>query len=130
MLELHTNQIAFRSSHSLKMKISSLPVFQTNNVERDFLSSLNRVFSKFGENKGNLVLSKFETDYNLSRNEILDHPELFSRTLQNIFRFGSTYVEKAIISELVQEFTLTQGNYKRLSDVASEIRKSEFVGNS
>jgi hypothetical protein len=109
------------------MKISSLTLFQSNNVERDFLSSINRAFSKFGENKGNLVLSKFEIDYNLSRNEILDHPELFSRTLQNIFRFGSSYVEKAIISELVREFTLTQGNYKRLSDVACEIKKSESI---
>ncbi len=112
------------------MKISALSLFQSNNLERDFLSSINRAFSKFGENRGNLVLSKFETDYNLSRNEILDHPELFSKTLQNIFRFGSTYVEKAIISELVEEFTLTQGNYKRLSEVASEIKKSEFITKS
>jgi hypothetical protein len=109
------------------MKISSLSLFQPNNVERDFLNSINRAFSKFGENKGNLVLSKFETDFDLSRNDILDHPELFSRTLQNIFRFGSSYIEKAIISELVEEFTLPQKNYKRLSDVVSEIRKSEFI---
>jgi len=109
------------------MKISSLSLFQSNNVERDFLSSINRAFSKFGENKGSLVLSKFETDYDLSRNDILDHPELFSRTLQNIFRFGSSYVEKGVISELVEEFTLPQKNYKRLSDVVNEIKKSEFA---
>jgi len=108
------------------MKLISLSLFQTNNVERDFLASINRTFSRFGDNKVNVVLHKFEDDYHLSGNDILNHPELFSRTIQKIFRFGASYVEKAMISELVEEFSLPQGDYKELSDIVRAIKKSEI----
>jgi hypothetical protein len=108
------------------MKIISLSPFQTNSVERAFLNGINRGFSKLGDSKSNLVLSKFETDYNLSRNDIFDHPELFSKTLRNIFRFGSSYIEKAMISELIEQFSLEDRNYKQLADVVAEIRSLEY----
>jgi len=108
------------------MRIISLSLFQTNTVQRDFLNGINRAFSKFGDSKSNLVLSKFETDYNLSRNDIFDHPELFSKTLRNIFRFGSSYIERAMISELAEQFSLADRNYKHFADVVAEIKSSQY----
>ena len=109
------------------MKLNSLSLFQTNNVERDFLASINRAFSRFGDNKVNVVLHKFEDDYHLSGNDILDHPDFFSKTVQKIFRFGASYVEKAMISELIEEFSLPQGNYRELSDIVRAIKESEIA---
>jgi len=106
------------------MKIISISSFQSDNVQREFLRSVNRAFSKFGENKGHIVFKKFETDYNLSRDDIFDKPELFQKTIRNIFRFGSTYVEKGIISELRATFCLPERHYTGLPDAVSEIRKS------
>jgi hypothetical protein len=108
------------------MKLNSLSLFQTNNVERDFLASINRAFSRFGYNRVDVVLHKFEDDYHLSRKDIFDHPELFSRTVQKIFRFGASYVEKAMISELIEEFSLAEGDYRELSDIVRAIKKSEI----
>jgi len=109
------------------MKIISLPGFQTSAVERDFLNGIGRAFSKFGENGSQLVFSKFETDYGLTKSDIFYNPELFTKTLQNIFRFGSSYVEKGIISELKEEFSLPNRDYVHLQDVVGEIRKSDCM---
>jgi len=106
------------------MKIIPLTRFQSNNIERDFLKCVDRGFSKFGDSRVRLVYSKFETDYNLSKNDIFDHPELFSSTIRNIFRFGSPYVERDIISELRAEFSLPDRIYKGLPDAVSEIKNS------
>lgn len=104
------------------MKIISVPRFQTSNVEREFLKSISRAFSKVGENKAHLAFAKFERDYDLSKSEIFDRPELFSNTLRNIFRFGSSYIEKEMISELCDEFRLPKRDYKSLADVVHEIK--------
>jgi hypothetical protein len=105
------------------MKMVTLSIFQTNSVERNFLSGVNRAFSKFGDHKTHAVFSKFETDYNLSRSDIFDHPELFSKTIRSIFRFGSAYVERAMVSELKTQFSLPEKDYKVLADVVAEIKK-------
>jgi hypothetical protein len=106
------------------MKIISPSRIQSSSLERDFLKSVTRAFSKFGENRTFLVFQKFETDYNLSRDQIFENPELFSKTLRNIFRFGSTYIEKAIVAELRTDFALPEKEYHGLKDAVSEIRKS------
>jgi len=106
------------------MKIISLSKFQSGNAERTFLKCVDRGFSKFGESRVQLVFSRFEIDHNLTRNDIFDNPELFSNTIRNIFRFGSPYVEKAIISEIRTEFPLPERDYKGLADAVSEIRKT------
>jgi hypothetical protein len=124
--ELHTNQIAFHQTDVHKMKLNSLAIFQTDNVDRHFLNSINRAFSKFGENRAELVFSKFESEYNLSRTEIFQKPELFSKIVRNIFRFGSKYIERAIIAEIRYDFSLPMKDYKVLSDVVAEIRKSRI----
>ncbi len=106
------------------MKLISLTRFQTSAVERDFLKSINRALHNFDESRARLVFSKFEIDHNLSKDDIFDNPELFSKTLRNIFRFGSSYVEKAMIAELREDFSLPEREYKGLADTVAEIRES------
>jgi len=72
-----------------------------------------------------MVFQKFETDYNLPRDQIFENPELFSKTLRNIFRFGSAYIERAIVAELRADFALPEKDYHGLKDAVSEIRKSQ-----
>jgi len=98
--------------------------FQATGVDREFLLCIDRAFTKFDESRANSIFSKFETDYNLSRSDILSNPELFSKTLRSIFRFGFPYVERSIISELRDEFHLPERNYYGLTDAVREIRKS------
>jgi len=109
------------------MKITSLTRFQSSPMEREFLRCIDHGFSKFGESRVRLVYSRFETDYNLSRNDIFDHPELFSSTIRNIFRFGSPYIERDIISELRTKFSLPDRLYKGLPDAVSEIKSSRLL---
>jgi hypothetical protein len=111
------------------MKIVSLTIFQPSSVERDFLKCVNRGLSKFDENRINSVFSRFESDYDVSRDEIFDNPDLFSKTLRSIFRFGSPSVERAIISELLTEFSLPARQYKDLADAVSEIAKVQATRN-
>jgi len=105
------------------MKILSISQFQTSSVERDFAKAVERGFSRFDENRSRLVFQKFEMNYNLGRDDIFRNSELFSKTIKNIFRFGSSYVERDIITELKLSFPIPERTYVSLPDVVSEIRK-------
>lgn len=105
------------------MNIISITKFQSGNTERVFQKCIDRGFSKFGESRVRQVYSRFEIDHNLSRKDIFEHPELFSGTIRTLFRFGSPYVERAIISELRAEFPIPDRHYAGLADAVSEIRK-------
>jgi hypothetical protein len=107
------------------MKITSIVRFQANPIEREFWTCIRTAVSKFGDNKAELVFSRFESEYNLSRNEIFERPDLFVNTLRKYFRFSSSYVERAIISEACEKFSLPLRHYNGLSDVISEIKKSD-----
>jgi hypothetical protein len=48
---------------------------------------------------------------------------LFSKTIKNVFRFGSPYVERDIIVQLKQTFPIPERAYTDLSDIVREIRK-------
>jgi len=62
-------------------------------------------------------------DYNLTKDDVFRNPELFSRTIKNIFRFGSSYVERDIITQLKQSFSIPDRAYTDLPDAVAEIRK-------
>lgn len=106
------------------MKLIPLPGLQAEITEKNFLKCIDRGFARFGDSKSRLVFSRFEMDYNLSRQDIYGHPELFSASIRNIFRFGTPYVERAIISELRSTFSMPEREYRGFADAVSEIKKS------
>jgi hypothetical protein len=105
------------------LKILSLSQFQSSSVERDFVRSIEKGFSRFDGNSSRLVFQKFEMDYNLLKEDVLQNPELFSKTIKNVFRFGSPYVERDIIVQLKQTFPIPERAYTDLTDIVREIRK-------
>jgi hypothetical protein len=106
------------------MKLISISWMQSGSFEREFLRSIDRGLAKFGESRARLVYSKFEVDYNLGRTDIFGHPELFSATIRNVFRFACPYVERSIVSELKGTFSLADREYKGLADAVQEIKAS------
>jgi len=107
----------------MTLKVLLLSQFQTSSIEREFVKSIERGFSRFDKNSSHLVFQKFEMDYNLTKDAIFRNPELFSKTIKNIFRFSSSYVEKDIIAQLKQTFPIPDRSYVSLTDTVSEIRK-------
>jgi len=87
------------------------------------MKSIEKGFSRFDESRSRLVFQKFEMDYNLTKDDVFRNPELFSRTIKNIFRFGSSYVERDIITQLKQSFSIPDRAYTDLPDAVAEIRK-------
>ena len=61
----------------------------------------------------------------LTKEDIVRKPDLFMKTVQQVFRFGSTFVEKAVIKELRNEFQLPNRHYSGLTDVILEIKRSK-----
>src|SRR5579872_3801168 len=86
------------------MNIFSISQSQSSYQEKKLLRSVERGLQKFDSKLCPVVLSKFEVDYGLSKEDIIRSPDLFVQTLQQIFRFGSQYVEKEIVREIWKEF--------------------------
>jgi hypothetical protein len=69
-----------------------------------------------------IVFSRFEMDHALAKEDIARFPELFSKTLQQIFRFGAKYVEKEILYDLRRQFALSQSGAISFAAAIHEIR--------
>jgi hypothetical protein len=69
-----------------------------------------------------IVLSKFEIDYGLTKEDIARSPELFGISVQQIFRFGATYVEREIVKELERNFAPRDRHYGSFSEAVNDIR--------
>ena len=106
------------------MNIPSLP--QSVSYNREFVRCLEQGLRRYDERLSWVVFSKFEKDYALSREDIIQKPELFSKTIRQIFRFGSTYVEKALVKELRNEVQLRDRDYSGLADAILEIKQSNI----
>ena len=78
---------------------------------------------RFDPKLSRIVFTRFETDQALAKEDIARYPELFSRTLQQIFRFGSKSAEKQILYELRKEFSLSEHGHVSFVAAVHEIRK-------
>jgi hypothetical protein len=88
----------------------------------DITASVDRAFSRFGSTVSSVVYWKFHFDTKLDKGEIALRPDLFSTTIREIFRDGSSVVERAIIQELRSQFDLPNRNYKDLEDAVTSIK--------
>ena len=86
------------------------------------LVAIDRAFSKFGQSVSSVVFWKFQFDTKLSKEEITLRPDLFTKTIRDIFRDGATVIELAIISELKKQYHLPNRNYKDLEDAVDSIK--------
>jgi len=89
----------------------------------EILECIDRAFSKFGSSVSSVVYFHFEHSTKLSRRELVRRPDLFSKSLFDIFHDGSTVIEKAMVSELRTTFRLSNRNYKGLADALSELKQ-------
>jgi len=106
------------------MKILSLTQPESVSCNKAVVRCIETRLRRFDEKLSWIVFSKFETEYGLAREDVIERPELFSKTMRQIFRFGSPYVEKGLIKDLKKEFQLEEKEYSGLADVVLEIRKS------
>jgi hypothetical protein len=106
------------------MKVLQLTQSRSDLRDREVLKCVERALTRYDEKLSWIAFSKFEMDYALSKEDIVQRPELFTKTLQQIFRFGSTYVEKALIKELRREFQPRDRHYTGLADAIIEIRQT------
>jgi len=104
--------------------LSEIPLIQAEEIGIGlaFVNCLERAFSKFGQSVFTVVYWKFHFNTNLTKEDIVKRPDLFSGTIKEIFQEGSQVIERSIISELKYEFNLPDRNYKDLEDVVNSIR--------
>ena len=106
------------------MSLSQSKIVEEENFE--ILPSIDKAFLKFGQSLPTVVYWKFHFDTKLERKGIQQCPDLFSKTLRDIFRDGSCIIEQAIIEELKIQFNLPNRNYKDLEDVVNSVRLRSF----
>jgi len=106
------------------MNILPLALPQSVSHSKEVVSCIEQGLRRYDERLSWVVFSKFEKDNALSREDIIQKPELFSKTIKQIFRFGSPYVERTLIKELRKEFQLRERDYSGLADVILEIKQS------
>ncbi|MDA4111898.1 MAG: hypothetical protein OK439_05125 [Thaumarchaeota archaeon] len=92
----------------------------------EILDCLDRGFSRFGQSVGNVVYWKFQFTTKLSKLEVTKRPDLFSLTIQEIFREGGKIVENALIQELKVKFQIADRNYAGLEDAMNSIKTRSF----
>ena len=95
---------------------------ETVDLGTDIISCIDRAFSRFGQSVFSVVCWKFHFDTNLTKDEIVNRPDLFSNTIRELFRDGSIAIERAIMEELKFGFNLPDRNYKDLQEVMDSIR--------
>jgi hypothetical protein len=105
------------------MNILSFSQSQSSYQDRKLLRCIERGLQKFDSKLCPIVFSKFEVDYGLSKEDIIRSPDLFLRTLQQIFRFGSQYVEKEIVKEIKMEFGFENHEYIGFVNTVIAIRQ-------
>jgi hypothetical protein len=105
------------------MNILSFSQSQSSYQDRKLLRCIERVLQKFDSKLCPIVFSKFEVDYGLSKQDVIRSPDLFLRILQQIFRFGSQYVEKEIVKEIKIEFGIKNDEYAGFVNTVLAIRQ-------
>jgi len=105
------------------MNILSLTQSRVSNRDKEIIECIERGLTKFDSKMCQVIFLKFEMDNVLIKEDIVQFPELFRKTLVQIFRFGSTYVERAILNELKIKFKLDGSNQQTLVDAIVELRR-------
>ena len=105
------------------MNILSLASPQSNFRDKEIVKCVERALQRFDPKLSVVAFSKFEVDHALAKEDIVFRPELFARILQQIFRFGSRYVEKEILNELKKEFGLVEVEHLTLAGAIRQIRQ-------
>lgn len=95
---------------------------EIKDISYQVLCGIDKAFSRFGQSVSTIIYWKFHYDTKLSKEQIVQRPDLLSNTIREIFRDGSCVIEEAIICELKREFDLPDRRYKDLEDVIGSIQ--------
>jgi hypothetical protein len=91
-------------------------------ISSQVISSIDEALSRFGQSVSSVVYWKFHFDTKLAKEDILRRPDLFGKTIRDIFKDGSFVLEQAIVNQLRMEFNLPTRNYKDLEDALNSVR--------
>ena len=120
------NRIYCSSQIDLKQYVifGEIATAQSEVIENSSLIVLtvDRALSRFGQSVSSVLYWKFQFDTKLKKEDISTRPDLFSRTIKEIFKDGARIVELAIMDELKVEFRLPNRNYKDLEDLMNSIK--------
>jgi hypothetical protein len=70
------------------------------------LDGISKGLDVIGPNVEEVFYSQMRYSHNLSKNEILDHPEEFAAAMSSFFKVGTYLVDRAIGQEIVKNFGL------------------------
>ena len=91
-------------------------------LDSEILICIDRAFSKFGQSVAIVVYWKFQLETKLKKEDLIERPDLFCKTIRDIFKNGSKIIEAAIAEELKNHFRLPNRNYEELGDMLASIR--------
>jgi hypothetical protein len=74
--------------------------------EKKILECIDQGIDTFGESVKTVVYWRFKTVYNSERKDVPRRPDLFSESLRAFFGERSFYVERSIVSVLIDTFHL------------------------
>jgi hypothetical protein len=95
----------------------------------DLLQCVDRALDKFGSNSKQATYWALMTKEGVSSDTIVSSPEALSRILAEIFgEEGSKIVEKTIIEEIKQVFSLEDPSSHYSLDSALEVARREMTG--
>jgi hypothetical protein len=86
------------------------------------LSCIDRGLGVYGKSVTSVVYWSFREKYLMSREDIVERPELFKSLLQNMFGAGGKCIERAIVREIKEMFRLDLVNF---FDIPEAIRKAK-----
>jgi hypothetical protein len=98
-------------------------LFEIEKDTQKISECFDRALCRFGSTFSDVVYWNFEQSTKLARSGIFRRPDLFSKTLDDVFRGGSTLIEKAIVSELKTTFQLSNRKYSGIVDALSEMKR-------
>jgi hypothetical protein len=105
------------------LNILSLSQPQSSFRDKEIVKCVERCVQRFDPKLSPIVFSRFEIDNALAKEDIVRFPELFTKTLQQIFRFGAKYLEKEILYELRKEFAFGESIPLSFAAAVHEIRQ-------
>jgi|SRR5579862_2702181 len=101
---------------------------ETGDIGSGILDGISKGLDTIGSNVEQIFYSEMMLSHGLSKNEILDRPEVFSEAMSQFFKVGTTLVDRAIGREIVKNFgipTFPGLNFKTALEIVMKLPKKK-----
>lgn len=99
-------------------------VSASSDLDQRIIECVDDGLQALGESAKFVIYHYLEKDFELKKDEILEHPKVFKQALTSIFgEEGSKIIEELIVDEMAQTFKLKHKRKPSLVEVVQAIKK-------